>query len=166
MDIRIAEVKDLEVMVEIYNQAIVAGKNTADTTPFLTHERKEWFERHTPDHYPIFVAEDSEKVVGYLTIGPYRSGRNALRYTGEVSFFVHFKHHRQGIASNLLKYAIDMCPMLEIKTLFAILLDVNEGSVEILKKFGFEEWGHLPKVADLDGVEMGHLYYGLRIDKS
>ena len=166
MNIRIAESKDLEAIVEIYNQAISAGQKTADLTPFTTDDRKQWFEGHTPDKYPIIVAEEKEQVLGYLTISSYRSGRNALRHTAEISFFIHFEYHRQGIASSLVNYAIEICPKLKIKTLFGILLDSNKASVKIFEKFGFEKWGHLPRVADFDGAEVGHLYFGLRIDKN
>jgi len=165
MKIRIANLKDLEAIVEIYNQAIAAGRKTADTTPVSTNDRKIWFQAHNPDKYPILVAEKNKMIIGYLTISPYRPGRMALRYTAEVSYYVHFEHHRQGIASNLLKYAISMCPSLQIKTLFAILIDTNQASIRLTEKFGFEKWGHLPRVADFNGVEVGHSYYGLRIDK-
>ena len=151
--------------MEIYNQAITAGQKTADTTPVTIDDRKKWFGDHTPDNYPILAAEDGNVIVGYLTISAYRPGRMALRYTAEVSCFVHFEHHRQGIASNLLQHAIGMCPSLQIKTLFAILFDSNRGSVRLLEKYGFEKWGHMPRVAEFDGVEFGHLYYGLRIGK-
>ena len=158
-----AEFKDLESLVDIYNQAIAAGQKTADLTPFTAAERMKWFEEHSPDKYPILVAEKKKQIVGYLTISEYRSGRNALRHTAEVSFFIHFEYHRQGIASSLLRDIIKICPTLKIKTLFAIVLDSNQGSATLLKKFGFEKWGHMPRVAEFDGVEVGHLYYGLRI---
>ena len=159
-----AERKDLEDLVEIYNQSIAAGQITADLTPFTTADRTEWFEGHAPDKHPILVAEKEKMIVGYLTLSEYRSGRNALRHTAEVSYFIHFGYHRQGIASSLLRHAIEICPSLKIKTLFAILLDGNQGSIKLLRKFGFEKWGHLPRVAEFDGVEVGHLYYGLRIN--
>jgi len=89
----------------------------------------------------------------------------ALIHTAEVSYYVNFKNHRQGVASNLLKKALAMCPELEIKTLFAILFDNNEGSRNLLKKFGFEQWGHMPNIAVFDGIEVGHFYYGKRITK-
>ncbi len=165
MYLRVAELKDLKALVEIYNQAIAAGQKTADLTPFTTDGRREWFEDHAPDKNPIIVAEKEEKIVGYLTISEYRSGRNALRYTREVSFFVHCEHHRQGIGSRLLQHTIDMAPTLGIKTLFGILFENNQGSVNLLEKFGFEKWGYMPRVAEFDGVEVGHLYYGLRIIK-
>ncbi len=59
---------------------------------------------------------------------------------------------------------MDLCPSLEIKTLFAILLDDNDASVKLLERFGFERWGHMPAVANFDGREVGHLYYGLRLN--
>ncbi len=164
MNTRIAERQDLEALVEIYNQAIAAGQKTADLTPFTAVERIEWFDEHPPDQYPIVVTEQENMIVGYLTISAYRSGRNALRHTAEVSVFIHFDYHRQGIASSLLHHAIDICPTLNIKTLFAILLDGNQGSIHLLKKFGFEQWGHMPRVAEFDDVEVGHLYYGLRMN--
>ncbi len=165
MNIRIAKLEDLEAIVEIYNQAINAGHKTADITPVTTNNRMKWFKDHAPNKYPILIAEENELIVGYLTISAYRPGRFALRYTAEVSYYIHFKYHRQGIASRLLQYAIDLCPSLQIKTLFSILIDNNKGSIRLLEKFGFKKWGHMPRVADFDGVEVGQLYYGLRIEK-
>jgi phosphinothricin acetyltransferase len=166
MKLRIASPEDLKAMVDIYNQAISAGQKTADITPVTSADRKQWFDEHTPDKYPILVAEKGESIVGYLTISAYRPGRAALRHTAEVSYFIHFEHHRQGIASRLLQHAIDMCPSLQIKTLFAILIDSNTASIRQLEKHGFVKWGHMPRVAEFDGVEVGHLYYGLRVETS
>jgi phosphinothricin acetyltransferase len=52
---------------------------------------------------------------------------------------------------------------LEFKTLFAILLDYNRASIALLEKFGFEQWAYMPGVADFNGHEVGHIYYGRRI---
>ena len=164
MNIRAAKFEDLGAIVEIYNQAIAAGQKTADITPVTIDDRRKWFQAHTPDKYPILVAEKDNVIVGYLTISPYRPGRMALRHTAEVSYFVHFEYHRQRVASNLLRYAINMCPSLQIKTLFAILIDANQASIGLMEKHGFEKWGHMPRVAEFDGIEVGHLYYGLRIE--
>ena len=32
-----------------------------------------------------------------------------------------------------------------------------------MEKFGFELWGHLPNIADFDGIECGHVYYGIKV---
>ena len=164
--IRNAKIEDLAAIVEIYNQAVAAGQKTADLTPVTVDERKRWFEEHVPDKYPIVIAEEGNAILGYLSLSPYRPGRMALRYTAEVSYYVNFEHHRQGVASNLLQHAIKICPSLQIKTLFAILMDTNQESIGLLEKFGFEKWGHLPGVAEFDGIEVGHFYYGLKIESA
>lgn len=164
MNIRISKPEDLKAVVEIYNQAIAAGEKTADITPFSLDDRECWFSGHTPDKHPILVAEEAGSVVGYLTISAYRPGRMALRYTAEVSYFVHFDHHHKGIASSLLQYAINMCPSLQIKTLFAVVVNSNRNSIMLLEKYGFEKWGYMPRIVEFDGIEYGHLHYGLRIE--
>lgn len=165
MNIRIARLDDLEAIVDIHNQAIAAGQKTADTTPVTVDDRKEWFEAHAPGSYPIVVAEEDDGVLGYLTISAYRPGRMAVRHTAEVSYYVHFEHHGKGVGSRLLRHAIDLCPGIQVKTLIAILIDSNRVSVRLLEKHGFEKWGYMPRVAEFNGVEFGHLYYGLRINE-
>ncbi len=163
MDIRIAQMDDLEAMVEILNQSINAGELNAYTELTTTGERLSWFNEHKPEKYPILVAEIDNKVVGYASISPYRADRSALRFTGEISYYLHFDYHRRGIGSKLMGSIIELCPSCEIKTLFAILMDNNESSIGLLEKYGFERWGHMPGVVDFDGKELGHLYYGLRV---
>jgi phosphinothricin acetyltransferase len=163
MDIRYAQPPDLAALTEIYNQAIFAGQKTADLIPVTVEQRRQWLVDHPPQKYPVLIAEKDKRVIGYLSISPYRAGRQALRFTAEVSYYVHFEFQRQGVATKLLEFALDLCPKLQIKTLFAILLDTNHASIKLLQKFGFQQWGHLPKVADFNGTEIGHLYYGRRL---
>ncbi len=147
-------------MVDIYNQAIEAGQNTADTETFSVEERQEWFRSHGAENYPLLVAKEGDVVLGYLTISPYRYGRKALRHTAEISYYIHFEHHRKGVASRLMQEALQRCPALQIKTLIAILIGANQGSIKLLEKNGFEEWGNMPEIVELDGGKFSHLYYG------
>ena len=163
VNIRTAEWKDLEAIVSIYNQAVNDGQKTADIAPATLASRKKWFKTHNHHTYPILIAACDDIVVGYLTISAYRPGRMAVRHTAEVSYFVHFDYHHRGVASTLLEHAVHLCPSLHIKTLFAIIIDSNKYSIRLLEKYGFEKWGHMPRVAEFDNVEVGHLYYGLRI---
>jgi len=163
MIISIAQEKDLKQMVDIYNQAIEAGQNTADTETFSVADRQEWFESHSAEKHPLLVAKESDVVLGYLTISPYRYGRKALQHTAEISYYIHFKHHRKGVASKLMQEALEQCPALKIKTLIAILIGSNQGSIKLLEKNGFKEWGNMPEIVELDSGKFSHLYYGLHL---
>jgi len=163
INIRIAAGTDISAITEIYNQAIALSYATADLSPVSIQSRQEWLATHSPDKYPVFVAEKSGEVAGYCSISPYRLGREALRYTREISYYVHQDYRAQGVGSALVKHAIEQAPALGIKTLFAIMLDKNSNSLALLQKFRFEQWGHMPNVADFDSEEVGHYYYGLRL---
>ncbi|MFW2405403.1 MAG: N-acetyltransferase family protein [Gammaproteobacteria bacterium] len=163
MNIRLADAADLPAVVDIYNEAIADRNATADLSPVSVEGRAAWLSEHPPDTYPVFVAERGGGVVGWCSLSPYRPGRMALRHTAEISYYIARASRGTGVGSALIAHAIERCPELGLKTLFAIVLDINPASPSILGKFGFEEWGRLPGVADFDGVECGHLYYGLRV---
>ena len=163
MNIRAANEKDLSQIVDIYNQAVLLRRATADLTPVTVESRRQWFHDHAPDSCPIWVAEDNGVILGWCSLSAYRPGRMALRHTAEISYYVHEVHRRKGIGSALIQHAVDRCPSLQIKNLFTFLLDVNLASVRILEKFGFAKWGHMPGIAEFDGKTCGHLIYGRRV---
>lgn len=163
MIIRIAQAADLPRIVEIYNQAIPSKHSTADVSPLKTQDRKAWFAEHAPEKYPIFVAEIDGDVIGWCSLSAYRPGRMALRFTAEISCYIDRSFQRQGIGNALLNHAVAACPALQIKNLFAIILERNPASAHMLQAAGFDRWGYLPRVADFDGEECGQLYFGKRV---
>ena len=163
MIIRFAQINDLPAIVDIYNQSIPSQQATGDTHPLRVEDRLAWFEEHRPDAHPIFVAEVEGQVAGWCSLSAYRPGRAALRFTAEISYYIALAYHRKGIATALIEHAVAACPALQIRHLFAIILEGNEASLKLLEKMGFEKWGYLPRVADFDGREGGHLYYGRHV---
>lgn len=161
--IRLAQMDDLPAIVDIYNQAIPSKQSTGDTQPVRVEDRRAWFVEHLPDRHPIFVAEVEGRVAGWCSLSAYRPGRAALRFTAEISYYIAQAYHRQGVGTALVEHAMEACPALQIRHLFAIVLEGNEASVRLLEKMGFEQWGYLPRVAVFDGKEIGHLYYGRHI---
>ena len=157
--IRLAAQQDLIAINDIYTQAIDA-QATADITPISMPTREAWFAAHPADQFPIYVYELEGKVVAWLSISAYRPGRMALRYSAEISYYVDANFQQQGIASQLLPYALEQATHLQLDTFIAIILENNLASIALLKKFGFSQWGHLPNVAEFDGKRVGHVYYG------
>jgi len=160
--IRLAAPGDLPRMVEIYNQAILAGNATADTVPLRLEQRHEWFRQHTKDTYPIYCATSYGGVIGYLSVSPYRE-RPALMRSAEISYYIDYSCHGQGFGSALLVHAIEDASRIHKKIYLAIVLEGNDGSQRLLEKHGFERWGYLPEVAEFGGRTVGHLYYGRRV---
>ena len=161
--IRIAKPADLQAITDIYNQAIEARFQTAFTEPFRAADRVGWFNDHLPAAYPLFVYEQDGNVAGWLSVSDYRSGRAALRYAVEISYFIDKDHQRKGIGTQLLMHGINACKTMGYKTLLAIILEPNTASARLLEKFGFEKWAYLPAIADFDGVECSQVYYGMKL---
>ena len=68
-----------------------------------------------------------------------------------------------GVANSLINFTIESAQKLGFKNLITILLDMNKPSIYILEKFGFEKWGHLPGIAEIDGTICGQFIYGKKL---
>lgn len=164
LKIRFAEYKDLEDIIGIYNQAIKAENATADIKELNINDRENWFFEHNNDKYPIYIIELKDTIIGWGSISPYRKGREGLKETAEISYYLDYNFHGQGFGKRLIEYMIADCKRLGIKNLFALLLDINKRSSLILERFGFLKWGFMPDVINLKGVRCGHLIYGKKVD--
>jgi L-amino acid N-acyltransferase YncA len=160
-NVRLAQETDLGSINEIYSQAV--GINaTAHTYPLTPAQSREWFVAHDPEKYPVFVSVADDQITGWVSLSAYRPGRMALRHTAEISFYIHENYRRQGVGSALLQFAVKKAPELGLRQVFAIVLEHNTASIALLKKFGFQQWGFLPDVADFDGKICGQYYFGLK----
>lgn len=163
MTIRSATLKDYSEIVKIYNHAVDEKFATADTEYVTVESRKDWFAQHSPESYPIYVAEENSEIIGWCSLSPHRPGRKALRTVAEISYYIHKEHRKKGVASSLIRHTIESAELLGFKDLISILLDLNKPSIHILEKFGFEKWGHLPDVADFGGEICGQFIYGKKL---
>jgi phosphinothricin acetyltransferase len=163
MIVRDAKQEDFESIIAIYNHAVDEKFATADTEHVSLESRKDWFAQHSPDSYPIYIAEENGNTIGWCSLSPHRPGRKALRNVAEISYYVHKDHRKKGVASSLIQFTIESAKSLGFKNLISILLDLNKPSIHILEKFGFEKWGHLPDVAHIYGIVCGQFIYGKQI---
>lgn len=161
MELRPARPDDLDAIAEIHDQAIREGAIAFIESPSREEDRAWLADR--PASRPVIVAERDGEVVGWASLSDYRPGRQALRQTAEVSYFVHRDHRRKGVASALVRHCFEIAPGLGVRVLVAILLDENEASIALLEKLGFARWGELPRVARFEDREVGHVYYGRRV---
>jgi len=161
MSIRHATEADLAAIVDIYNDSIPARLATADTEPVTVEQRREWFAGFSRDKRPIWVL-DVGGVAGWLGLRSFY-GRPAYHGTVEIAVYVSPAFRRSGVARRLVEHALACAPGLGIQTILAFVFAHNGPSVTLFERYGFERWGHLPRVAELDGIERDLLIMGRRL---
>lgn len=162
LNIREAQLEDLAKIVEIYNTSIPGKLATADLEEITVESRVAWFHDHNSNHRPLWILEEDEVTVGWLSFQSFY-GRPAYNATAEVSIYLDPSVQGKGYARILIERAISQCPELDIKTLLAFVFGHNDPSIKLFQKFQFEKWAHLPNIANMAGVERDLLILGRRI---
>ncbi|MBH8560889.1 N-acetyltransferase [Nostoc sp. CENA67] len=162
MTIRHATETDLPTIVAIYNAAVPSRMATADLEPVSVESRRAWFQGRSPSQRPLWVIEVEAEIAGWLSFQSFY-GRPAYSTTAEISIYIAPAFHRRSLGRQLLTQAIQESPRLGIKTLVCFIFAHNHPSLKLFESFGFQTWGHLPQVAELDGVERDLMIMGLRI---
>jgi phosphinothricin acetyltransferase len=152
MKIRDAVESDLPAIIEIYNAAVATRIATAQLEPVTLEQRRGWLKEHSADRHPFWVLEIDRQIAGWLTLKPFLP-RCAYRGTAEVSVYVDEKHRRRGVARKLMAEAIARAPSLQISAMVGLIFAHNEPSLKLFEQLGFEKWGLLPRVAQLDEVK-------------
>jgi phosphinothricin acetyltransferase len=158
-----AQEDDLPRLVEIYNASIAGRKATADTEPISVESRIQWFHEHNSKR-PLWVLKRDGQIIAWISLRSFY-GRPAYSATAEVSVYVAPEHQGRGIGTSLLRTVIGKCPQLGISTLLGFVFAHNEASMKMNDTLGFERWGFLPEVAELDGVKRDLIIVGLKIPK-
>lgn len=144
VQIRRANLSDLEAITAIYNEAILTTTATFDTEPKLAADRLPWFEEHDVRH-PILVAVVDGQVVGWASLTRW-SDRRAYDDTAETSFYVSSQYRGRGIGRLLKQAIIDEAQALGFHTLIARVAEGSNESLHLNEAFGFFHVGTLKQV--------------------
>jgi len=160
---RDANKADLKEIVAIYNSTIPSRMVTADTTPVSVDSRLEWFSQHNPTNRPLWVIEDdTDKIIGWVSFQSFY-GRPAYDTTVEISIYIDESQRGKGLGKEILEYCLERVQCFGVKTVLGFIFAHNEPSIKLFRHLGFEEWGILPDIALLDGVEYSLKILGKRI---
>jgi phosphinothricin acetyltransferase len=160
--IRDAVDADLPRIVEIYNASIPSRLATADTEPVTIESRHAWFATRDPQRRPFWVLERDGAILAWIRLSSFY-GRPAYEATAEVSLYVAPEAQGQGLGPRLFQEMIRRCPDFGVTTLLSFVFGHNEPSLKMNRKLGFEQWGLLPQVAELDGIKRDLVILGLRL---
>ncbi len=159
---RTAHFNDLPKIVEIYNSTIASRMVTADTTPVSVDSKVDWFNEHNETSRPLWVVEIDHAMIGWVSFQDFY-GRPAYDGTAEISIYLDNENRSKGIGARCLEHIIQTAPSLGIHTILGFIFSHNLASIQMVKKFNFEEWGHLKDIALLDDQYYSLLIMGRKV---
>ncbi|NCB92693.1 MAG: N-acetyltransferase family protein [Clostridia bacterium] len=146
MQIRMAEIEDLQELLDIYNYEVIHGVATLDLNPKTLSEWREWFDAHNIENHPLIVAKTEGRVAGYASLSAYRE-KEAYKSTVELSVYISPDFRRRGIATALMKEIIEMAKKDEtIHSVVSVITAGNEASIKLHQKYGFTFCGAIHEV--------------------
>ena len=140
--IRHATKDDVPQILEIYNDAIINTTAVYYDEPLSLETWNKWFEDRMKNNFPVFVSVENNVVTGFSTYGHFVE-REGYRFTVEHSVYVAEKFKGRGISKQLMQAIIDDAKQKKYHVMIGKIDAENGISIELHKKFGFEEVGHL-----------------------
>lgn len=145
ISIRNAQVEDLPQILTIYNEVILNTTAVYEYKPHTLEMREQWFRTKQEQGFPVFVAEEHNKIVGLSSIGPFRAWA-AYKYSVENSIYVSVESRGKGIGKLLMPPLIAAARELDMHTIIAGIDASNEYSLKLHRDFGFNEVAHFKQV--------------------
>ena len=142
MILRNAQEKDLPIILEIMNEAIL---NTTAIYDYKSRDKayvEAWFAKKQADNFPVLVSELHGKAVGYGTFGSFRAWE-AYKFSVEHSIYVHKDYQGRGIGKKLLQALIIAAKEGGYHTMIGGIDASNQKSCDFHAKFGFKEAGRI-----------------------
>jgi L-amino acid N-acyltransferase YncA len=163
INIRHAAETDLPELLVIYNDIIVNTTAVYDYQPHTPAMRKQWLDTKKEQGFPVFVAEEAGKIVGFSSIGPFRNWA-AYKYSVENSVYVAADQRGKGIGKLLIPPLIEEAKQLDMHTVIAGIDATNEASIRLHKGFGFEEVARFKQVGYKFGRWLDLTFLQLMLD--
>ena len=164
MNIRAAEERDLQALLDIYNYEVLHGTATFDLHPKTMTQWRRWFDSHNVDNHPLLVAQEADgTVTGYASLSPYRE-KDAYRSTVELSVYIAPEYRRRGIAGRLMAALLEQARGDErTHTVVSVITGENEASRRLHERFGFDFCGAIREVGMKFGRYLDIENYSLRV---
>ena len=163
MEIRLVRINDLEVITDIYNEAIKTTTTTLDIQSKPADVQERWFEEHTSSKYPVYAADINELVVSWVSLSPW-SKRDAFKDTDKISFYVKAPYQGRGVDTDMMRGIINSLWPLGYHVLIAQIIGGAEASFHINRSLGFCHVGTLREAGKKLGDTLDIHLYNLLLD--
>lgn len=150
MVIRDATEADLPGIFAIYDREVLHGTCTFDTEPKTEPERLAWLRDDGGGRYPILVAEEAGRIVGWARLYQW-SPRPAYARAAENSVYVDEALRRSGVGRRLMEEVLRRGHEAGVRTVIARVVEGNPGSRALHESLGFVTIGVMHGVGEKFG---------------
>ncbi|EIM38841.1 putative phosphinothricin N-acetyltransferase [Acinetobacter sp. HA] len=167
VQIRTANIDDLESILNIYNQEIINGTATWNHTAMAWSDIQAWFKTLQDQNYPVLVAEHqpTAKIIGYANYDEFRSIQGFSK-TIEHAVFLHPDYTGQGIGEQLLLRLMEIASRQGMHIMVAAIDSENIASIHLHRKLGFIQTGYMPQVGEKFGQWRDLVLLQLNLDQN
>ena len=155
--------KDLQPMLDVYNEAII---NTTAVYQEETHTlamRRKWLEEKQEAGLPVFVAYLNDEFAGFSSYGPFRNWPG-YRFTVEHSVYVAAGFRGRGIGKKLVMALIEHARQQKIHVIVAGIDAAGEASIGMHLSLGFKEVAWFKEVGFKFGRWLDLKFFELILD--
>ncbi|EGV60823.1 hypothetical protein PSN45_001384 [Yamadazyma tenuis] len=150
VELRPARPSDAVALASIYNDALVNTVAIWKSGTVTSEERVSWLEDKHQTQFPVIVATDNDKVVGFATYGYWRP-YDGYVHTVEHSVYVDRNSRGNGAGKAMLVELIQLARAQGKHMMVGCIESGNVASIKLHQKLGFEESGTFKEV----GVKFG-----------
>jgi L-amino acid N-acyltransferase YncA len=147
--LRDATAADLPAISEIYNYYVLHSTCTYQLEPETLAERQVWFAAHSPDKYPVVVAElegaTLQRIIGWGSLSKFHP-RAGYDPTVEASVYIDHDFHRRGLGRMILEHLIERARAAKFHVLIGGASADQTASIALQESLGFTRAGHLKQV--------------------
>lgn len=151
MVIRPAIASDLGGIAAIYDPECEHGLNTMMTRARTRGEWLAWLREHEHPRYPVFVALEGERVLGWASLSRW-SEREGYARTAENSVYVHPHAQAKGVGRALMRELLEHAETQGVRLVIARIYDGNTASVRFHESLGFKTIGVMERCGEKFGT--------------
>ncbi len=167
LSLRLATPGDLFAINEIYNHYVLHSTCTYQLEPEPIAGRQRWFAEHSPEKYPVIVAEaggqPGGEVIGWGSLSRFHP-RAGYDPTVEASVYVHAAHHRRGLGRAILADLIERARRAGFHSIIGGASADQTASIALQEALGFRRVGQLVEVGTKFGRRLDVVYLQLMLD--
>jgi L-amino acid N-acyltransferase len=145
VEIRDAGVDDLPGLLAIYNDVIATSTAIYSEQPTTLDDRVSWWRARVAQGYPVLVATEQDRVVGFASFGDFRAWPG-YRFTVEHSVHVRADRRGNGVGTALMKPLLIRASALGKHVMVAGVDADNQPSLRFHERLGFVRVAHFHQV--------------------